>query len=109
MECLEVADSSTVRVGFVGVGGRAGAHIEALQAIPGVEIVSVSDVDGERARAVAAEHSAAAYENTEEMLDAETLDALWVCTPPFAHRDARTTKRVFEEDVCLPHKWVRAG
>jgi len=81
----------TVRVGFAGAGGIAGAHMNMLQAIEGVQISAVADKRMDRARTVAARYVAKAYETCAEMLDAEELDALYVCVPPFAHDDLEIT------------------
>jgi len=76
-----------VRVGFVGAGGIANAHMNALQVVEDVQIAAVCDVAKERAESAAARFVARAYGDHREMLDAEKLDALYVCVPPFAHED----------------------
>ena len=82
-----MAVEDAVRVGFVGVGGRARSHLAAVSTVEGAQIVAVTDIDGERARSVADQYGAAAYTNTEEMLDAQPIDAVWVVTPPSFHRE----------------------
>ena len=76
-----------VRVGFVGAGGIASAHMSTLQAVDDVQIVAVADVDRDRAEAAAARYVGTAYSDYREMLERETLDALYVCVPPFAHEE----------------------
>ncbi len=80
-----MAESTPVRIGFVGVGGRAESHLRAISKVHDAKIVAIADIDGDRARAVAERYEAAAYETTEQMLDAEALDAAWVVTPPRFH------------------------
>ena len=80
-----MAESTPLRVGFVGVGGRAESHLRAVLKVRDAKIVAIADIDGDRARAVAQRYEAAAYETTEQMLDAEALDAAWVVTPPRFH------------------------
>ncbi|WP_324717227.1 Gfo/Idh/MocA family oxidoreductase [Carboxydochorda subterranea] len=80
-----------IRVGIIGAGGIAtGAHIPGYQALGDqVELVAVADVDGERARRVAAEFGfARSYTDYHEMLAQETLDAVSVCTPNKFHAPA---------------------
>lgn len=76
-----------VRVGFVGAGGIACAHMNVLQAVEDVRIVSVADVDADRAELAAGKFVATAYDDYRRMLESESLDALYVCVPPFAHDD----------------------
>lgn len=76
-----------VRVGFVGAGGIANAHMNALQAVDDVQIVAVADLDHERAESVASRFVAKAYSDYRQMLSEERLDALYVCVPPFAHEE----------------------
>ncbi|MEN3001672.1 MAG: Gfo/Idh/MocA family oxidoreductase [Armatimonadota bacterium] len=76
---------STVRIGFVGVGGIAHAHLDALSQIENVALVAFCDVDASRAEATATRFSGRAYTDFEAMLRAESLDALYVCVPPHAH------------------------
>jgi predicted dehydrogenase len=77
-----------VRVGFVGVGGIAGAHINVLSKMEGVKLVAFCDTASERAEAAAAAHGGKAYRDHHDLLREQKLDALYVCTPPFAHTDA---------------------
>ena len=77
-----------VKVGFVGAGGIAGVHMSALEKIPDVQMVAFCDVDASRAEKAAARYGARAYTSHYEMLEKESLDALYVCVPPFAHTDA---------------------
>jgi predicted dehydrogenase len=81
-----VSASDAIRIGFIGVGGRARSHLRAVSTVDGAEIVAIADIDGARARAVAEEYGAPAYESAAEMLDAQTLDAVWIVTPPAFHR-----------------------
>ena len=58
-----------------------------MSTVDDAEIVAIADIDGARARAVAEEHGASAYESAAEMLDSQTLDAVWIVTPPAFHRE----------------------
>lgn len=78
--------SAGVRVGLVGAGWIAGQHAAVLDGMPSVRLVSVCDPDRNRASALAQPREAVAYTDWEAMLTTERLDAVWVCTPPLAHR-----------------------
>jgi predicted dehydrogenase len=74
-------------VGIIGCGRIATNHVAALQRIHGVEVVAVSDIDEERAKAFAQLHNVpSAYADTDRML-ATGLDAVTVCSPHPAHVD----------------------
>jgi len=52
-----------------------------------VELAAFSDVQVDRAKAMAAKYGGRAYGSWREMLDKEKLDAVFVCLPPFAHEN----------------------
>ncbi len=72
-----------MRVGMVGAGWIAADHAAVLAERDDVELVAVCDLDRSRAERLAPH----AYERWQDLLDEERLDALWVCTPPLAHRE----------------------
>lgn len=74
-------------IGFIGAGGRAGAHLQRLDGFEDVAITAICDVDEEQAESVAGEYDATAYTDHHDMYDAEELDAVFVVLPPFAHSD----------------------
>lgn len=74
-----------VKVGFIGVGGISRVHLDYLSKQEDVKIAAVADVALERAKGVGATYGASAYSNFEEMLEKESLDAVYICLPPFAH------------------------
>lgn len=78
----------SVRVGFVGAGGVSNAHMNLLESMQDVQIVSIADNDPERAEAAALLHVAKPYTDALDMLENENLDAVYFCTPPFAHGEA---------------------
>jgi len=71
-----------LRIGFVGCGGIAGAHIGGYQANDGAELVAACDISEKAAKALAEKIGGAAYTDLEEMLDKEKLDAVSLLTPP---------------------------
>lgn len=77
--------SGSLRVGLVGAGGVGARHAATLAELDDVRLVAVTDVDPERAQALASEHDARFHPSFGDLLDAEALDAVWLCLPPFAH------------------------
>jgi myo-inositol 2-dehydrogenase/D-chiro-inositol 1-dehydrogenase len=70
---------------MIGAGWIAAEHVATLGRLRGVEVVAVCDLDETRARELAG--SAIAYKNWGELIEKETPDVLFVCTPPLAHRE----------------------
>jgi myo-inositol 2-dehydrogenase / D-chiro-inositol 1-dehydrogenase len=72
----------TVRVGVVGVGMIGQDHIRRLtRVLSGVDVVAVSDVDGERARAVAdGLRDVAVHATGEQLVADDRVDAVVVCS-----------------------------
>jgi predicted dehydrogenase len=76
-----------VRVGLIGAGAIALRHLDVLGPRDDTVVAAICDTNLARAREVAAGHRAEAYESWQAMLDDARLDALFVCTPPFAHAE----------------------
>jgi predicted dehydrogenase len=75
-----------VRVGLIGAGGIATAHIQSLQALPNVGAVAISDPAETRARNLADGFGIpSTYGSHREMLEAETIDVVHILTPPDSH------------------------
>ena len=77
-----------VRIGFIGTGGIAGHHFNQLEKIKDAQLVAFADMNTERAEAAARRFEGKAYTDARKMLEAETLDAVYVCLPPHVHGDA---------------------
>jgi len=74
-----------IKVAFIGSGGIAGYHLSHLEKIQDVQLAGFCDVQADRAQARAKHYKAKAYGDHRKMLDATKPDAVYVCTPPFAH------------------------
>lgn len=89
-----------VRIGFIGAGGIAGAHLINLAHLPDAEVVALADLTKERAQNAQdsvnkrlqdrggdgwSPIQAAVYDDYRAMLRNERLDAVYICLPPFAH------------------------
>lgn len=74
-----------MNAGFIGVGGIAGSYLNSLVKMGDARIRAVCDTNRDRAETVAKQHGAKAYLDPTAMLEEESLDALFICIPPFAH------------------------
>jgi len=74
-----------MKVGFIGAGGIAGAHMPNVAGREDTQIVAVCDINEQQAAKVAQQYGARPYGDYRKMLEAEDLDAAYVCLPPGAH------------------------
>ncbi|MEU3624923.1 oxidoreductase [Amycolatopsis coloradensis] len=72
------------RIGFVGAGGVARRHAGMLAEFDDTRLISVTDVDPDRARSFATDFGLRAVPDAQAVLDSG-VDAVYVCVPPFAH------------------------
>lgn len=77
--------AQTVRLGFVGAGGMAKAHTDALKQMPDVEIAAFTDVHKPAAEAMAAPFGAQVFDTPEQLAADAGVHALYILLPPFAH------------------------
>ena len=97
-----------VRVGVLGTGriGRMHADVLARQ-VPGAAVVAVFDADGQAARDVGDWLGVPTASSADEVIGAESVDAVAICTPTTLHAEqviaaARVGKAVFcEKPVSL--------
>ena len=73
------------RVGIVGCGGIAQVHAAVLDRLKETRLTACADIMPERAAEMAGRSGARAYGSLEEMLAAEKLDAVHLCTPHHLH------------------------
>lgn len=72
---------SKFRIGVIGAGSIAKAHLDAYATHPDVELVAIADINLERARAVADEYGAArAYDDPHALLAEDDIDGVSICT-----------------------------
>jgi myo-inositol 2-dehydrogenase/D-chiro-inositol 1-dehydrogenase len=74
-----------MRAGFIGAGNMARVHATALRNVADVKIAGFFDTNQAAAQACAQDFGGTACRTQEELLD--IADAVWVLTPPRAHRD----------------------
>ncbi len=80
-----VVPSTELRVGFIGCGGIAKRHMANLSKLEGVRLAAFCDIVPRRAAEAALTYGGRAYSDYRKMLRREELDAVYVCTPPYAH------------------------
>lgn len=74
-----------MRIGIVGAGLRGSMFTNALQQVPGIEIVGAAEPSERVASTWAEEFALPTYASAEKLYDAENLDAAIIATPDFAH------------------------
>ncbi len=80
--------SPKIRVGIIGTGWIANAHIRALKKMPDVEIVSGADLIPGKAEEFFASHEVEGvkcYPSHKELIDANDVDAVCICTYNSTH------------------------
>jgi predicted dehydrogenase len=75
-----------IKIGIIGCGGIAPAHISVYKCLKDVEVVSLCDINIERAKFLAAKFRIKkVYTNYLDMFDKENLDLIDICTPVSTH------------------------
>lgn len=79
--------NDTVRIGIVGAGAVVQvAHLPALRKIKGVQVTALCDNDQPKAQAIGQRYGIPdAYDDMEEMLARDGVDAVAICTPNHMH------------------------
>ena len=80
--------NDTVRVGLIGAGKNTRErHIPGFQSIEGIEIAAVANRSMQSGRQVADQFNIPqVYDNWQELLEDESLDAICIGTWPYMHR-----------------------
>src|SRR5215470_6492718 len=76
--------NATLRAGMVGAGNICEFHVAAVKAIPGVELVGITDLDAARAQANAEKWGTTALADLDALV-AAGANVIHVLTPPSAH------------------------
>jgi len=107
-----------LNIGFIGCGGIARTHANALRSDERINFVAFCDIVPEKAKHFASTYGGKPYTDYREMLEKEKLDAVFICLPPFAHKDevmlaAEKGIHIFIEkpialDIKLAREMVRA-
>lgn len=90
IETKEIDTAKKVKIGIIGTGWIAGAHVENYLKCPDVEIVAAADLIEGKAEKFFKDRGIEGvryYRSHKEMLDAEELDAVSVCTYNRTHAE----------------------
>lgn len=74
-----------MRSAIVGCGNVAQVHAKAIEQLALGSLIAVADISPAKAEAMAAQYHVRAYNDLEEMLNAEQIDVLHICTPHYLH------------------------
>src|SRR5438874_2221684 len=74
-----------LRFGIVGCGVIGPVHAEAITSLPDAQLVSVVDLNPEKAQKLASQYGATPYIHLQHMLDSERVDVVIICTPSGLH------------------------
>lgn len=72
---------------MIGCGGIARNHATRLSTMKEIKLTAFCDVVEDKAKVFSAKYGGNIYTDWHEMFDKEKLDVVYVCLPPFAHRD----------------------
>ena len=78
---------SEVKMGLIGCGKWGAVHAEVYSTHPYATLAAVCDMNAEKAGPLASEYNASCYTDVDRMLNDESLDAVAVVTPDFAHTE----------------------
>ena len=82
-------DTDDIRFGMVGHGGISGQFLGAMDVVEDAHVAAVAGRNADRAHAFAESRGiASSYGSVGEMLQAQELDAVYVCTPHPSHEEA---------------------
>ena len=76
-----------VKFSLIGAGAIAQTHVQAFSGVEIAELVAVSDIRVEAAKAIAGSVNCLDFSSYQAMVDAVELDAAIVCTPPVTHSE----------------------
>ncbi len=86
-----------LRVGLIGLGGVAEAHLEGYKQVESIEVVAGAEIQAERLAKMSKKWQLKAYADYRELLAQERLDIACVLTPARFHREV--TEKVAEAGV----------
>ena len=81
--------AKSLKVGIIGAGGISRIHIEGYQMCPGVEVLAICDIDGQRAKDQAEKFGIAHwFDSATDVLRMKEIEAVTVCTPNYDHKNS---------------------
>tara|TARA_B100001123_G_C15294454_1_gene1018634 strand:- start:143 stop:1282 length:1140 start_codon:yes stop_codon:yes gene_type:complete len=80
-------ENAMARIGVVGSGGMGKQHIKYLINNKRVESLSVFDINSDSAKRVSEQFGIGLHDSVESMIDDESIDAIFIVTPPATHAE----------------------
>jgi predicted dehydrogenase len=77
--------NSKLNIGILGAGGFANFAAKSFLKVEGIKIIAVSDIDEVAAKSTASDLNAKVYLNYQDMLQDDTINLIYIATPPFLH------------------------
>ncbi|MEC0092405.1 Gfo/Idh/MocA family protein [Paenibacillus macquariensis] len=74
-----------LRIGIIGTGWFSQVHADHLVALDDVVLQAICGSNKEKGDQMARRYGATGYGHVKDMLEAEKLDAVYICVPPMAH------------------------
>lgn len=74
-----------LNIGIIGAGGFAGFAAKAFLLLPGIKIIAVTDINEDAGMQMATELNAKTYHDYDEFLKDDSIDLVYIATPPFLH------------------------
>jgi predicted dehydrogenase len=78
-------EKTELSIGIIGAGGFARFAAQAFVKCPGVKLIALMDVNKGLARQMGEELNMKVYNEFEQILDDESIDLIYIATPPFLH------------------------
>lgn len=76
-----------VRLGVIGCGGMARAHMRYFESIPGLKFTAAADNFSANLDMVTAEHGVEGFTDGMKLIKSGSVDAIMICTPHYFHPD----------------------
>jgi predicted dehydrogenase len=76
-----------VGLGLIGTGGWGAMHARTYATVEYAKLIAVADVDAARAKSLADQYGATAYDDYRKLLADDRVDAVAIVTPDFAHEE----------------------
>ena len=78
-----------IKMGIIGLGGIAGAHLLAYKRLSNVQVVAAADTSRESARSyeLIKDSNIKLYSDYADMIEKEELDAVDICAPSYLHKE----------------------
>ncbi len=80
-----MSEKKQLRLGLVGAGGMGTGHIHRIKEMDSINVTAICDLEKDRAENAAKIVDAVVFTNATEMFDSGLIEAVFICTPHYAH------------------------